>query len=529
MLQTTKLKSTGAGGFKVCTSRGASGVTVPNVPVNDPRSTEEILDQWLEPAECYGWDEGYVSSFVEKDIPPLNRIQMSVVRPVNHFGKGDAVHYVGLDYCACGHSGKSQVEQLLERRLYPATLANPKTAATFRSPGSICRLTDNTGLQTIKDRYPSILRLVHMWRHGRLLKRSGKGHDPGGAKSTVEGECALLCPPCPHPGINMPEGWEKEPGETRHIHTLNIGLDANYQLKRKDISSDEADPGLSKGYAYFVNDPPLRGFLKKHEKDTEPKSTCSRHDAVNLADIRPGQGYAASGVATVECTRHNMKRPNAVCDLQKGERYCNMDYILSCSLVLFGLSLLNSFLISYDIACQWSLNLFSRLKEVNTNIPVLKPSSQTRFVVPKFHLPAHIPGCQTKFAFMFTPGAGLGDGEAPERGWAASNPLGPSTREMGPGTRRDTLDYHFGDYNWLKITDLAASLLGKMKIAVFGVAERVLAHRDFERGLKAEEVAKWKSEVVAWEKDPQSAPCPFDMTIAMMRHAAVYPTKNSRI
>ena len=152
----------------------------------------------------------------------------------------------------------------------------------------------------------------------------------------------------------------------------------------------------------------------------------------------------------------------------KQPRYCNMDYIFITSIVLFGLSLLKTFLISYDIACQWSIHLFSRTRAIQEemnkeileerspilDIPILKPNTQTRFVVPKFHLPAHIPGCQMRFAFMFTKGAGLGDGEAPERGWADSNPLGTSTREMGPGSRRDTLDCHWGDYNWCKCKDL---------------------------------------------------------------------------
>ena len=82
----------------------------------------------------------------------------------------DMVHSVSLDYCACGNTGKSQVEQLLERRLYPATIANPKTAATFRSLemfemlqyeskltpfefyNTVSRLTDNTGLEPPKVR-----------------------------------------------------------------------------------------------------------------------------------------------------------------------------------------------------------------------------------------------------------------------------------------------------------------------------------------------------------------------------------------
>lgn len=133
-----------------------------------------------------------------------------------------------------------------------------------------------------------------------------------------------------------------------------------------------------------------------------------------------------------------------------------MDYIFGMSLLVFGLAMLRTFLVSYDIACQWYKHLFARLAAFNPEIPLLKEGSESRFVVPKFHLPAHIPNCQTRFAFMFTTGAGLGDGEAPERGWAYSNPLAPSTREMGPGTRRDTLDFHYGNYNWVRITGLGA-------------------------------------------------------------------------
>ena len=64
--------------------------------------------------------------------------------------------------------------------------------------------------------------MVHQWRHGRLLKRAGKGHDPGGVESTEEGECAVLCPPCPHLGINMAEGWENEPEETRYAKEASL-------------------------------------------------------------------------------------------------------------------------------------------------------------------------------------------------------------------------------------------------------------------------------------------------------------------
>ncbi|KAF6740893.1 hypothetical protein DFP72DRAFT_996362 [Ephemerocybe angulata] len=425
----------------------------------------------------------------------------------------DGVHTLGVDYCACGCSTKSQVIQLLERRLYPATTINPKSAATFRvleifellqyeskvSPyelyNSISRLTDNTGIGEVKDRYPSFLRMVHEWRHLRLLKRMKRGHDPiRSASETKEGECALLCPPCPHPKINMPEGWEDEPEETRYIHALNLALDACFRLKRKDVSSEKADPGLSKGFSYFVNQPKFLNYLENYKDEVEPKSTCSRHDAVNLADVSPGQGYAASGVATVECARHNMKRPSAVCDLQKGER-----------LVIMALGLLQTFFISYDIACQWSKALIARITAID----------------PTFHLPAHIAACQTKFAFMFTPGAGLGDGEAPERGWGEANPLAPSTREMGPGTRRDTLDFNFGDYNWRKITGLGASLLKKMDTALSKVAENTIAHQELEETLDPVMVKDWTAAMVAWERDPIQNPNPFETTVTVPTQTAV--------
>lgn len=260
---------------------------------------------------------------------------------------------------------------------------------------------------------------------------------------------------------------------SRYIHALNLGLDACFRLKRESVSNDVADPGLSKGYSYYVEQTEFQAHIDKHKDEVEPKSTCSRHDAVNLQDVSPGQGFASTGVATVECTRHNMKRPSAVCDLQKGERYvydpapslsdryilmstryCNMDFIVHWGVVIFALTFLKTFFISYDIACQWSIHFIERLRAMNVTSPFLQPDVDIRYVVPKFHLPAHIPRCQTQFAFMFSWGCGLGDGEAPERGWGESGALAPATRKMGPGSRRDVLDFNWGDYNWRKVVNL---------------------------------------------------------------------------
>lgn len=133
-------------------------------------------------------------------------------------------------------------------------------------------------------------------------------------------------------------------------------------------------------------------------------------------------------------------------------RYCNMDYLFYKSLANLKI---RDLVVSYDIACQWSLNIKSRFQRIDPGFPAINTNCvQVRYLVPKFHLLAHISRCRTRYSFNYSKHVGRTDGEAPERGWAEINPLASSTKEMGPGFRRDTLDCHFGDYNWRKIIGL---------------------------------------------------------------------------
>ena len=107
----------------------------------------------------------------------------------------------------------------------------------------------------------------------------------------------------------------------RWLYTLFLGIDANFRLKRLNVSKDADDPDLNKGRAYFVEDEPFHLHLQTFERVVaNDTSTCSNYDAIKLANIRGGKGTASSGVGTVECIRHDMKRPASVADLQKGER-----------------------------------------------------------------------------------------------------------------------------------------------------------------------------------------------------------------
>lgn len=137
-------------------------------------------------------------------------------------------------------------------------------------------------------------------------------------------------------------------------------------------------------------------------------------------------------------------------------RYLNMDYMFFMSLA--GSALLWLY-VSYDIACQWYKNISTRMQIFAEDIQFKNKEKNIVFLVPKFHLPAHIEECNIQFSFNLTRFVGRTDGEAPERGWADANRLANSTKISGPGARRDTLDAHFQYSNWKKITKLGTSFI----------------------------------------------------------------------
>jgi hypothetical protein len=112
-------------------------------------------------------------------------------------------------------------------------------------------------------------------------------------------------------------------------------------------------------------------------------------------------------------------------------RYLNMDYFVFSALIGFTATMLN---ISYDIACQWSKKLWTRMDSMPAHLHVPHDAMQIRYFVPKFHIGAHIAACQTTFSWNLARFVGRTDGEAPECGWANINWVASSTKEMGPGS-----------------------------------------------------------------------------------------------
>ncbi|KAG1806398.1 uncharacterized protein HD556DRAFT_1428520 [Suillus plorans] len=401
------------------------------------------------------------------------------------------IHEIGLDYCGCE---KAQIHyiQLLCARWFPATSLEPQTAATFallemfhllsfeskvsayEFYHSLARRSDNMGMTPIK------------WRNLKAFKRAGKSHDPDGLESIDQGDCVVLCPACPQPGKNLPDDWEDAPSNRRWLYALFLAIDANFRLKRKAVSSDERDPSLNAGSAYFVEGCEYKTYLAERIAVPQEWSMCVSHNAVNMADTKSSRGLAATGVGTVDCAQYEMKLAHGVGDLQKGEKY----------------------------------KIWNCLNSMPPNLWFDREKKHIQFVVPKFHLNAHIPACQTRFSFNYSKGVGRTDGEAPERGWANINQVATSTKEMGPGSCRDTLDDNFSDWNWKKVTMFGHTLICKLKDTVICAKSYGEELTDLECGINEVHLTAWTSEVEAWEED-NSELNPFESRVTSMTQTAV--------
>lgn len=211
----------------------------------------------------------------------------------------NGIHDVSINYCGC-EGAKEKNLQLLRRGLYPATQRNAKTCGSFAllqllhllaltSKSStydfyraLEKATNNTGIHTLKSasRYRPLLRMILQWRHLKMLKRGGRGHDPTGASGTKDGELAVACPSCPHPGINLPDGWESAPEETRYVLQYLLCTAVAYsQFTATFIRRSSAwTPTFVSKTNLYLRSPPTQGWVLAWPtccRGRPTKATCS--------------------------------------------------------------------------------------------------------------------------------------------------------------------------------------------------------------------------------------------------------------
>ncbi|KAI0684251.1 hypothetical protein BC835DRAFT_1409185 [Cytidiella melzeri] len=426
-------------------------------------------------------------------------------------GHTNGFHEVDVIFCACISQEEGLVPdwtQLLRHGWFPASRQRINTTFTIRMleffheltlqgktslydfHKTLCRVTDNSG------RVTSWLHLVlRQWRNLQLLKRSGRGHEPNGIEKTPEGACIIECAACPHLGRNLPEDWTNAPPHVAWLYVLFLMLDANFRLKLKDRSFKDVE--LSAGWGYFVEDSKYQSFIGQMGQQQEVNSCSAEHNAIRNANV-PHGGYLVSG--TAGCLW------NGLADLQKGEKYCTMDYILLSTLI--GTS--TAVFLTYDIACQYSKNFARRVTDFPPCMRLDSPRvSLLRWAIPGKHWRVHGEKDHSQFSLNYLPYSGRTYGEGIETGWAHMNPVSMSMKEMAPSARREVLNDHWSLWNWQKTLGFGTLLLRNLQQAVNSQVKHEAIFKDFNKTFSSETIAKWKEDIERWEADPFSSPDPF--------------------
>ena len=134
--------------------------------------------------------------------------------------------------------------------------------------------------------------------------------------------------------------------------------------------------------------------------------------------------------------------------LMEANRYASMDYCFNGALKFFRT--LTLLLLIYDIVCQYSVNLRARFaRRPKFSIP---KGMRMQFGIGQFHVHGHEPRCFPRFSPNFILGAGVQGGETLEPLWDPLNDIGESTRGMVTSHRREVIDDHMNDNNWMKTT-----------------------------------------------------------------------------
>ncbi|KAJ7840811.1 hypothetical protein B0H14DRAFT_3457824 [Mycena olivaceomarginata] len=447
----------------------------------------------------------------------------------------NGIHIVAVDSCDCEHRvwAGAPEEQLLRAGWFPATDDKPRTCATIEVLDSFVtqtyqakttmydfytalkKLTNHTGVKP-PYHYHAFLRMVREFSHLMMLKQAGHSHAKSGIMGTKQGELALRYPCCPIPDVNLPVGWEHVPPQSQFLYIVFLAFDACFRLKRRLVLTELKDPSLGSGWVFLLQSVPYRKFLLT-VTDQKEMSTCSGLAALDFAKTKFARGYSATGVGMGVCVRHEFVQPNGVGDLQKGEWYANMDYIFV--IILMHLDPRLHKIISYDIVCQWWKNLRDRLLNMLPGTRFVLIMQLFRFVIPKMHIKGHLADCQVEYSLDLVPGSAETDGEAIERPWAHIGGIGTSIREMGPGSREDTLNTHWGSWNWDKLIGLGERLRTKLDRANKEYADQLKSFTEFSTQ-QADRVPQWKKKVEDFEADP-TQPNPYWMKRTALTEAVV--------
>ena len=179
-----------------------------------------------------------------------------------------------------------------------------------------------------------------------------------------------------------------------------------------------------------------------------------------------------------------------------------MDYVMHWIFAyLFGLTRI---LILYDIMCQYFIHLHARFtKSPHLYMP---PGLTILRGIGQFHVHGHMAQCFPHFSLNFISGAGIQDGEIIETLWNKTNAVADSTRGMSVAHRREVIDDHMNDSNWMKLTRISEFIDTHFRDVplrnMYRFAAAALLTRKWQRACKESGPAKSAFDELTAASDP---------------------------
>ncbi|KIY49878.1 hypothetical protein FISHEDRAFT_72506 [Fistulina hepatica ATCC 64428] len=406
---------------------------------------------------------------------PSNAIQTIVVH-VN------GIHGTLLQYCEC--RGVDCCNQLLHSCLFPASCSDPKTVFTFNilkdfaidhveskvsAYGyieSLRRKTDNALAGEVQRCYDQLLRITHIWNYVTVYKRSGQYHGIDSLYPVqLKGDLCIHCTTCPENGLNLTPGDKDTPPEFRHLLTRQRTLDGNFHNNRytkNKGNNGNRDLCFTDGKGFFPATTDYHEYMERNKNKKPEKSTCVSLNAVNKQKQSKFKGMDPTGVVNTQCS-HVVVEVTTDCRL--GEAFHVVDASLAHA--LRGLEghpfreKLGDFVeiyldLSYDAACQYSINWRKRMEE---QFPDLVEFAECiRWAIPALHVKDHKANCMYKYGTCYMERMGHFHAETAEHFWPTLNQFCKVTRQMTPGHRHDALTIFTNYWNWKKVAGMAVYL-----------------------------------------------------------------------
>ncbi|KAF9552460.1 hypothetical protein CPC08DRAFT_646853, partial [Agrocybe pediades] len=432
--------------------------------------------------------------------PRSDMFHNSYVRVVHTNG----LHNLALVFCLCHGEDQLPID-LMASRIVPASFEQVKTvftaqvldharlcnlelkSSTYQYYSLLKRLTSPMAPLDVVNLYNVFRRMLRLWRWMKKLKWAGYGNWIKDIGDIGEGGLVNFCVACPIEGVNLGEKWRDDPN--RWAYRRTFVADGNFKADHVKPVKPSTDIWLSEGSGMD----PVRGSYWSFLKTAFEKLTvtpCENMFRAIKNSLLASKACDITGKVAIACARHGWYAPAAMVDLYHGEQQKNVDFALLQAIKTTNVQPGQNILLIYDIACQYSIHLQSRIGDK------LLEGMDIDYAIGLFHVHAHKDLCFFRYATTFIPGAAVVAGEILEPNWAELNKISPAAWTATTAHRSEIISDHGSDSNHKKCIGMTGALCKRIKEAETRSHETQEAYRSLTATLDSAQVKMWLDEVL---------------------------------